>query len=345
MDKKQLRESYFENSEVPKLPKTGNKGNQNKAFNDAAEPKIYSKHKIYDSPDVPKADELATGRESSTYSDEEILEISPNLVYVPSYKVDRKRMTDESLRTFAENIATVGQAQPCMVRLRENKDGQKYELIFGERRYRAALLKNLPLKVVVKEKTDTEAALLLLSENYEREDNADCDLGEQLSELIDSERLKQTDIVKKTGIPRQRVSKLLCFRRIPKQIKEAIGDCSKVSATTAEAIVNLTDEDENNIGIILNIVDKIASGNFGHTKIKAHIKNFSRPREESKLLQNKKIYSNTGRHLFTWRLDNNKVPSIHFPKDILKLVDTGQVDADELTTEIAGVLESKLHLK
>lgn len=271
---------------------------------------------------------------------ESIIELDTNDIYISPHKVDRLKLNYERLESLATNMVNVGQLQPCTVR-HNPKDGKTYELIFGERRYRAAILKNLKIKSVIKDIDLHTSALLLLSENKNREDNTDYALYQQIHRFINDGILKQTDIVEKTGISKQKISKLMCFAKIPEIITNEINDLSNISATTAEVISNLS-KDKQNIAGIIKIKDKIEKGVFGHTKITNFVKKYN-VGKNSNIETNKKHYSKNGRHLFTVRKDNNNSQSIHFPKDILKLLISGKIKEGGFYEGIKKQIENTLN--
>ena len=55
-----------------------------------------------------------------------------------------------------------------------------------------------------------------------------------------------------------------------------------------------------------------------------------------------KVYGESGRHLFTWRLDNNKTPSIHFPKDILKRIKQSDHISEKFTNGIITLITKEI---
>jgi ParB/RepB/Spo0J family partition protein len=315
MSKKDLLNNFFDGNQQTITP------------NSPVLKKKYTSHKLFDNPD------------STPLNQEHIVEIDTNNIYISPHKVDRASLDEIKLSLLAENILAIGQLQPCTVR-RNPKGGKEYELIFGERRFRAAILKGLKVKVVVQDIDLYTSALALLSENRNREDNTDYDLSRQITEFINSDILKQIDIVKKTGISKQKISKLLCFNKIPKEIIDGIEDLRKVSASTAECISKLSTSAEN-IKAILSISNKISSGEYGHSKITSHIESYKNKLERN--TNTSKQYTENGRHLFTIRHDNNNNPSIHFPVDILKLISSGKIQENGLKECLSNFLEENIN--
>lgn len=274
----------------------------------------------------------------------ETLSINPNHVYVPDFKIDRKDMNLESIVKLADNMESVGQIQPCTVRPSNKVPGKKYELIFGERRYRAALSRNLSLNVIVKDIDTREAALLLLSENENREDSSDFSLGEQLSEFLNSNVLTQSDLVLKLGMSKQKISRLLSFRKIPLSVTNAIGDISKLSAGTAEKIKQFCKKGEDYQNAIISIGEKITKESIGHDKLSVLV--------DRKLLHQKKPTKKHRKYLtknnyplFTIQRDSINKLSIQFSKDISNLFNKEILEENMMCNHLLMYFEKALKKK
>ncbi|MBK2029264.1 ParB/RepB/Spo0J family partition protein [Francisella noatunensis] len=316
MSKKTTLNNFFNQGKSAKIPSSSNIPNPNNR-----------KHKIYDDPN------------NNTFS-EEVIELNTSDIYISPYKVDREKIDQSKLDALSDNMLNIGQLQPCTVRYNPNPKGSEtYELIFGERRYRAAIQKNLKLRVIVKDLDNESSALQLLSENRNREDNTDYQLFKQIHKFISEGILKQKDIVEKTGISKQKISKLMCFEKLSDEISNNISDLNNISSNTVETIYRLS-KNPDNISIMLEIIDKIENGTFGHTKIIEYIDKNKHKKESP---TNIKILSKSGRHLFTIRKDNNHNNSIHFPKDILTLFDNKIINEEEFYENFRCFIENKLN--
>lgn len=273
-----------------------------------------------------------------------LIEIDPNLVENWKYH-DRPEGEMGDIAEFAKELTKIGQQQPCIVRKHPSKNN-KYELIIGERRWRAAKYSGVNLKVIVSDMNDNIAALAQAAENDQRKNISDYAKGMSFHKLIEEKVIIQKDLIERLGKSKQYVSALLSFGKLPEEIVNAIGDMSKVSARTAEKIKQLSSKGQLYIEAIISHAEKIRDGKVGNQKLEKLVSEFtnakSSNKEQNKAVSNKKIYSPSGRHLFTWRLDNNRTPSIHFPKDILKLFESGQLNKEELTLEISQIMDTKL---
>ena len=243
---------------------------------------------------------------------------------------------------LANEFKTIGQQQPCIVRPSSGDSG-KYELIIGERRWRAALLANMPLDVINKELSDSQAALAQAVENESREDISEYARGISYSKLIDAGIIKQADLVEKLGRTKQYISALMSYSKIPPVLLDAIGDCSNISATSAEKIKRLSDKGPEYVDALVSIADKLRASKMGPKGIEAAVEIILSSKDLKRDLT-KKVITSDGRHVFTWRDDNNKLPSIHFPKQIGHMILSGKIDLDGLSNDIIEVMERKLEL-
>lgn len=265
-------------------------------------------------------------------------EVNPDNVYRWSEK-DRPENELDGVEDLAKNFKQIGQQVPCIVRPSTNHDKQ-YELIVGERRWRAAKLAKMNLKIIVHQLDDRMAALIQAAENEKRQDLSEFAKGMSYSSKIESGILAQADLTSILGISKQQVSRLLSFSKIPQPLFHVINDFRKVSARTASELVRLSAKNKDYIAVLVELAPSIRTGKFGEKKIHKEIEKRTSPKTTTD--NNKKVIDSDGRHLFTWRLDNNSIPSIHFPKSIYDLMQREQIDFNEITEEVKTCLSSKL---
>ena len=105
----------------------------------------------------------------------------------PSAYNPRKRFDEESLRELADSIRQKGVLQPISVR--PIPDSDKYEIVFGERRYRASQIAGLEeIPVTVSDYSDAEAEEIAITENLQRKDVSPMEEADAYQRLIDSGR-------------------------------------------------------------------------------------------------------------------------------------------------------------
>jgi ParB family chromosome partitioning protein len=156
----------------------------------------------------------------------------------PSAEQPRKVMDDARLDELAESIKTQGIIQPLLVR----KDGDKFVLIAGERRWRAAQRAGLlEVPVVIKETSPKEAFELALVENLQREDLNPIEEAEAYARLVDEFKHTQETIAERVGKDRSTVSNALRLLDLPKTARDYVTR-GEISAGHGRALLSLKDK-------------------------------------------------------------------------------------------------------
>ncbi len=148
----------------------------------------------------------------------------------------RKDFTQESLRELADSIRAQGIIQPLIVR----KKGEHFELIAGERRWRAAQLASLTeVPVILREADDREVLELALIENLQRENLNPIEEALGYSELISTYQMRQEDVAVKVGKSRTVVANALRLLKLPADLQTYVRD-SRLSVGHAKVILGLS---------------------------------------------------------------------------------------------------------
>ncbi len=155
----------------------------------------------------------------------------------PSPLQPRKDFSAESLAELADSIREQGIVQPLIVRV----VGSSFELIAGERRWRAAQLAGLTEAPVVERiATDREVLELALIENLQRENLNPVEEALGYAQLGELFRLTQEEIAKKVGKPRTVVANALRLLRLAEPVQAALRD-GRLSVGHAKVILGLAD--------------------------------------------------------------------------------------------------------
>ncbi len=137
----------------------------------------------------------------------------------PNASQPRKRFEENSLKELAASVRESGILQPLIVR----ESGGGFEIVAGERRWRAAQIAKLEtLPVLVRAATDREVAELMLIENIQREDLNPLEEAEAYEKLINRFELTHEEVSKKTGKTRSVVTNHLRLLRLSENAKEAL---------------------------------------------------------------------------------------------------------------------------
>jgi ParB family chromosome partitioning protein len=163
-----------------------------------------------------------------------IEELRPNR-YQP-----RKNFNDDDQKKLVASVKQSGIIQPIVVR----KADKGYEIIAGERRWRAAQsagLKEVP--IVIREATDMEAAAMSLIENILREDLNPLEEANAYVTLIETFKLSQEDISSRAGKDRSTIANTIRLLKLPPKVKAALVE-KKISSGHARCLLSCGSTEE-----------------------------------------------------------------------------------------------------
>ncbi len=179
------------------------------------------------------ADNAVVQGESGGTERLKIMDIEPNR------EQPRKQFNEEALAELANSIAAHGVIQPLLVR---PTAGGGYQLIAGERRWRAARMAGLTeVPVFIREMTDEEAAAIALIENLQREDLNPMEEAVGYQSLMEQYGITQEEAAQRVGKARPTVANALRLLKLPEEAKAMVLDGS-LSAGHARALLGFKDE-------------------------------------------------------------------------------------------------------
>lgn len=158
----------------------------------------------------------------------------------PNPDQPRRVFDAESIEELADSIKARGLLQPILVR---PKGGDAFEIVAGERRWRAAQkarLHNVP--VVIRELTDEETAEIALIENVQRVDLSPIEEAEAYHRLVDVFGRKQDEIAKAVGKSRSHVANIMRLTNLPEKARTALSS-GEISMGHARALLGADDPD------------------------------------------------------------------------------------------------------
>ena len=193
--------------------------------------------------------------EDNVYEDKKdsVKTISINSIE-PRRDQPRKDFDEETISLLADSIATHGVLQPIIVR--ENNDFRgNYEIIAGERRWRAAKIAGLSeMPVVIIDGDDLKVAQIAIVENVQREDLNPVEEAFAYQALIEKFGMTQEALSKEVGKSRSAIANLLRLIDLPDEILELLKD-GKLTNGHARAILGLDDE-EQMIALANKVIDR-----------------------------------------------------------------------------------------
>lgn len=167
---------------------------------------------------------------------EEYLEIELDLIE-PNAEQPRTRFNEENLEDLAQSIRANGIIQPIVVR----RKGGRYEIVAGERRWRAAQKAGLQkIPAIIKEVSDEKLLEFALVENIQRQELNAIEEAKAYRKLIDTIGLTQEMIAERVGKGRTIITTFLRLLKLPDDIQRLVEE-EKITAGHARALL-LTDE-------------------------------------------------------------------------------------------------------
>ena len=185
----------------------------------------------------------------------------------------RKNFDEKSLNELADSIRTYGVIQPLVV----TKRGNRYLIVAGERRFRAAKLAGLKeLPVVVKEMNDQEVREIALVENLQRENLNPIESARAIKELIEKHNLTQEQIADKIGKSRPLIANTLRLLTLCPEVVKLVEN-GKLSAGHARTLVVIENAD-----VQQKVAELVIKGNLSVRETEKYVKEILNPKVVNK---------------------------------------------------------------
>ena len=156
---------------------------------------------------------------------------------IPNRFQPREVFDDQALKELAVSIREHGVIQPILVR----KFGEKYEIIAGERRYKASTMAGLTkIPAIVKNLDDKESSKVALIENLQRRDLTPIEEARTYQKILDLDEMTQEQLAKTMGKSQSAVSNKLRLLSLPDEIQEALLK-EEISERHARSLLNVDD--------------------------------------------------------------------------------------------------------
>ena len=163
-----------------------------------------------------------------------ISEIDPNMGQ------PRKKFDEDELLELAESIKIHGVIQPIIL----TKRGKRYEIIAGERRWRASKLAGLAkIPAVIREYTDKEIMEVSLIENIQRQDLNPVEEALAFKNLIDEYKMKQDDLAERVSKSRSAITNALRLLKLDEKVKAMLAE-GLISTGHARALLAVEDKNK-----------------------------------------------------------------------------------------------------
>ena len=170
---------------------------------------------------------------------EQITKMSIDLL-IPNANQPRKIFSEESIKELATSIKEYGILNPILVRKKDNQ----YEIIAGERRYRAAKLLGLnEIPVIIKNVDDSKVTAIALIENLQRENISPIEEAKSYQEILRISNLKEQELSTLIGKSQPYISNKLRLLKLPQNIQDALIN-KKISERHARTLISVNDSEK-----------------------------------------------------------------------------------------------------
>lgn len=206
---------------------------------------------------------------------EELLEVSVSKITANTHQ-PRGEFDAEELQDLAQSIRSVGLLHPPLVRRIHGTD--RFELISGERRYRAAKLAGLEkIPVIVRESSECLSAQAALVENIQRVDLNPLEIAKAMKSLMQEFGLSQDALADRVGKKRSTVANYLRLLGLSKKIQDRLRD-GQITMGHAKAILSVDDASKQELLCDLVIVDELSVRETEEAAAKISIKAKAAPK-------------------------------------------------------------------
>ena len=233
-------------------------------------------------------DALLTTRadaETNAEQGEQILHIKPNQIQ-PSRYQPRKNIDKDSLRELAESIKHQGLLQPIVLRT-PNDAGGRYELIAGERRWRAAQLAGLKkIPAILKKVDENTAAAIALVENIQRDDLSAIEEAMAIKQLLLKFDMTHEQVATAIGRSRPAVSNLLRLLELAPEIRDWLAE-GRLEMAHARTLLALDKTEQTNTARL------IMERNMSVREVEDYVRKLLDKKKKKKTSKKKKPHDDT----------------------------------------------------
>lgn len=204
----------------------------------------------------------------------------------PNKNQPRKKFEEDSLQELAESIKQYGLIQPIIV---QKKAGEQYEIVAGERRWRASKLAGLKeVPVIIKSFTQQELAEISLIENIQRENLNPIEEAMAYHRLIKEFNLKQEEVAERVSKSRTVITNAIRLLKLDEKLQQMLIE-GLISTGHAKVLLGLDKKE-----LQLQVAEAIIDDRLSVRETEQMVKQLQKPRadekEQKKELKNQELY-------------------------------------------------------
>ena len=220
------------------------------------------------------AQKVSSGSKTSGNKEEKGMETIVKITMVePNREQPRKKFDEDALQELADSIKQYGVISPILVQDRKTY----YEIVAGERRWRAAKLAGLKeVPVIIKNFTEQEIVEISLIENIQREDLNPIEEAQAYKKLLTEFNLKQDEVAERVSKSRTAVTNSMRLLKLCDEVQQMIID-DMISTGHARALISIEDPEEQYM-----IAQKVFDEKLSVRDVEKLVKNLGKPEKPKK---------------------------------------------------------------
>ena len=223
-------------------------------------------------------EDMKASKPAKKKTEEAVLELELDMIE-PNRKQPRKYFDETALEELAASLKAYGMIQPIVVK----KSGDYYEIIAGERRWRAAKIAGMTkVPVVIKKWEEGEAFEAALVENLQREDLNPMEEAESYQRLQEEFGMSQEKIAEKVGKSRSAITNSLRLLQLDPRVRNFVVE-NKLAGGHARTLLSVTDGDEQ-FELAEYVIEEGLSVRAVEALVKAHLNKVEKPAEKEEEL-------------------------------------------------------------
>lgn len=220
-------------------------------------------------------------REEAVHKEDQVQQIAVTKILANPFQ-PRKIFDETAIEELASSIIEHGIIQPIVVR----KSGRKYEIVAGERRYRAAKLAGLAeVPVIVKDFTEQQMMEVAILENLQREDLTPIEEAEAYNSLIGKLNFTQDDLAKRLGKSRPHIANLIRLLQLPDEIRDLVNE-GKLTMGHGRALLGLKNKRR-----IPEVANKVIKDHLNVRQLEKYIQDINETVSRETKTSNKDIHT------------------------------------------------------
>ena len=214
-----------------------------------------------------------TGGAALIDENDAVIKININQVE-PDREQPRKTFNEDELNDLADSIKAHGIFQPLLVQ----KKDDYYEIVAGERRWRAAKIAELKeVPCIVREFTEQEKVTIQLIENIQREDLNPIDEALAYRRLIDEFHMKQDEVAESVGKNRTTITNSMRLLNLADEIQEMLVD-ERLTPGHARALLSISNKNEQ-----VKVANQVFDEQMTVRETEKYVKSLGKPKKQKKL--------------------------------------------------------------